>query len=140
MEEGEVRKRRKTILVVDDLIDWCRSISGILEDAGLNCICTDNRLDAVKIAIVERPDLVLSDVRLSESDESNEDGVVILREIKRIEATKGIPVILFTGYARAELVRDAYALGASAFVEKSDVLRLVEIARQTLLNAGLGIL
>jgi CheY-like chemotaxis protein len=138
---AENQERRKTILVVDDFPDWRVTLRGILEDEGLNCICASTASDAIQIAVAERPDLVLTDVRFDESDEDNAAGILILSELKRKEVTKRIPVIVFTGYASVGLVRDAFALGASAVVEKSDVgSSLIEAVQRALLNAELGIL
>lgn len=142
MGEEATQKRRRKILVVEDQSEVYETLCRRLEENGYGCVVATSGVDAVAKAVSEHPDLVLSDVRLNASDENNRDGIWVLGELKRVEATKGIPVIVMTGYGTIDTVRMGFALGASRFIEKGPgyISNLIGAIQEALLNAELGIL
>ncbi len=96
---------RGKILVVDDLPDVRSTVSGILRDEGYLTQPAASRQEALAILKNERFHIAVLDVRLDESDEDNREGMELLREINHLYPA--ITVIMLTGYADAEMVREA---------------------------------
>jgi two-component system nitrogen regulation response regulator NtrX len=98
---------RGKVLVVDDYADWRELLSGMLEREG-HFVETVANLEEALAYIDENKDLdlVILDIRLVETDETNEDGMRLLAEIrKRLSFTR---VIMVTGYGTMETQRKAF--------------------------------
>jgi two-component system nitrogen regulation response regulator NtrX len=98
---------RGKVLVVDDYADWRELLSGMLEREG-HFVDTVASLEEALAYIDENKDLdlVILDIRLVETDETNEDGMRLLAEIrKRLSFTR---VIMVTGYGTMETQRKAF--------------------------------
>jgi YesN/AraC family two-component response regulator len=68
---------------------------------------------AEALSVLERitPDLLLIDVKMPVHD-----GMVLMRHVR--EKHPEIPIVVMSGYATAETVREAEGLGASVFLPK----------------------
>ncbi len=98
---------RGKVLVVDDYADWRELLSGMLEREG-HFVETAANLEEALAYIDENKDLdlVILDIRLIETEETNEDGMRLLAEIrKRLSFTR---VIMVTGYGTMETQRKAF--------------------------------
>ena len=83
----------KTVLVVDDDIDFMAQEKFHLEQAGYKVITAGSRKEAEQILERQRPDLALVDLMMEELD----GGFTLCYHIKRKDRT--IPVILVTAVA-----------------------------------------
>jgi CheY-like chemotaxis protein len=103
------------ILVVDDSADGRVLTSLVLTQAGASVKAVASVREALRILEVERPDVLVSDIGLPD-----EDGYVLIREIRRYEAEHGgfLPAVALTGYARAEDRARILAAGFQAHVPK----------------------
>lgn len=89
-QDKELRSLKyATILVVDDDPAIVELLSDILSPEGFNILTTNNGVDAVEIAIKERPDMVILDINMGHMS-----GFEILDAIKKRIETR---VILFSG-------------------------------------------
>ena len=82
----------RTALVVDDepvARDFARAI---LESAGWNVIEAPDGQTARKIALEQKPQLILLDVQMP-----GESGFSVFAELRENQVTAGIPVIMVTG-------------------------------------------
>jgi DNA-binding NtrC family response regulator len=98
---------RGKVLIVDDYGDWRGLLSGLLEREGHLVHAVATREEALAF-IDENKDLDLAvlDIRLVDMDETNEDGIRLLAEIrKRLSFTR---VIMITGYGTMETQRKAF--------------------------------
>ena len=98
---------RGKVLIVDDYTDWRGLLSGLLEREGHLVQAAATKEEALAY-IDENKDLDLAvlDIRLVDVDESNEDGVHLLAEIRnRLPFTR---VIMVTGYGTMETQRKAF--------------------------------
>ncbi|MEO3407599.1 response regulator [Mucilaginibacter sp. CAU 1740] len=77
----------KKILVVDDDEDIREVMTMILETDGYTVFALDNGHEVLKAIQDNRPDVLLSDVRLGDMD-----GRDICRELKDNPTTRGIPI------------------------------------------------
>ena len=89
------------------------SISGILNDEGYVSFTVKNSQEAL-IQINENSfDVIILDVWLNDSEL---DGIQLLKEIKRIDSE--IPVLIISGHGNIEIAVDAIKNGAYEFIEK----------------------
>lgn len=103
----------KRILIADDAEVFRRLEEGLLRIHGYAFLHAKDGAEAVKIAVEERPDLILLDVQMPVMD-----GVQALQVLKKDARTQNIPVIVITTIGRAqdeELLRRG---GADAFLTK----------------------
>ena len=83
----------KTVLIVDDEADVIEFVSLALEDiAGIATISATDGKSGLAKAKEARPDLIILDVEMP-----GRDGFLVFHDLKRDEATRGIPVIMLTG-------------------------------------------
>jgi two-component system, NtrC family, response regulator AtoC len=93
------------ILVIDDDDEILNTLSTFFTNEGHEVKTTSSGQDGKRLAIVDRPDLVLLDIRLPD-----QDGIEILKELK--QADKDLVIVMITGYKDAEKVVSAFRLGA----------------------------
>jgi DNA-binding NtrC family response regulator len=105
------------ILVVDDEHGIRDLLSEILNDEGHAVELAENAAQARAARLRERPDLVLLDIWMPDTD-----GVTLLKEW----ASAGLltmPVIMMSGHATIETAVEATKIGAMAFLEKPVTLQ-----------------
>lgn len=85
------------ILVVDDERDIVEYLTMALEDAGFKAAGLAGTEGALEWIAAERPDLVLLDVMMP-----GHTGLSLYRAMREGEATKRIPVVIISGYARKD--------------------------------------
>lgn len=106
-----------TILVVDDELGIRDLLSEILNDEGHAVELAENAAQARNLRIQMRPDLVLLDIWMPDTD-----GVTLLKEW----ASNGLltmPVIMMSGHATIDTAVEATRIGATAFLEKPITLQ-----------------
>ncbi len=105
----------KKILVVDNNIEIQDLISKYFTARTLNTIITaedgEIALDQVKN---DPPDLIILDVIMPRIN-----GLALLKDLKKMDAARNIPVILISGIMNDEITKkEGLALGAVDFIEK----------------------
>jgi DNA-binding NtrC family response regulator len=98
---------RGRILIVEDFGDWRELLSGLLQREGHQVVAAAT-LEQARACIDETKDLDLAilDIRLIETDETNEDGMQLLAEIQNRQASTR--VIMITGHGTMETQRRAF--------------------------------
>lgn len=71
-----------TLLIVDDDKDLLRQLEFLLEDDFKNVLTASSKEKALEL-VSEHIDVFLVDVRLSEKDESNTEGLELVKEIRK---------------------------------------------------------
>ena len=104
---------KKTILIVEDESDIVTALSIKLKSEGYNIFYACNGDDAIKLALTERPHLILLDIALP-----NEDGFSVARKLREHKSTVTIPVIFLTALASDEDREQAQRVGAASFITK----------------------
>lgn len=85
-------KRKRKILVIDDEKDFCYFVKFNLEHIGNYKVFTSTRaIKGVELAVRKKPDLIMLDIMMP-----GQDGLDILRALKRSLKTAAIPVIMLT--------------------------------------------
>jgi DNA-binding NtrC family response regulator len=101
-----------TILVVDDELGIRDLLSEILNDEGHTVELAENAAQARAIRAQLRPDLVLLDIWMPDTD-----GVSLLKEWSST-GLLSMPVIMMSGHATIDTAVEATRIGATAFLEK----------------------
>jgi len=114
------------LLVVDDDPDLLRLLSMRLRASGYRVTAVESAEAALARAAVERPDLVLSDVRLP-----GRDGIALFEELRARHPA--LPVILLTAHGTIPDAIEATARGAFDYLTKPfDSQALLERIRRAL--------
>ena len=124
----------KKILVVDDLIDWCLTIAGILQDHGYDCSWAMSIGDAINELEQEEFNLATIDMRLDETDENNIGGIELAKIIRQRWNT--INIVILTGYGTPETLRVAMQPDAKGnrlvddYLGKDEIDKLIDTVRR----------
>ena len=120
------------ILVVDDEHGIRDLLWEILNDEGHNVELAENAAQARACRLRERPDLVLLDIWMPDTD-----GVTLLKEWSSAGALT-MPVIMMSGHATIDTAVEATKIGAMAFLEKPITLqKLLKAVEQGLARGSL---
>ena len=110
---SEIRKNnKKRILEVDDAAIILQRITNTLEEY-YSVITVNSGVRALKFLEIEKPDLILLDIRMAPKD-----GFETLREIRSMEGRADIPVIMLTGVEDSSFVMEGFKLGISDYILK----------------------
>jgi DNA-binding NtrC family response regulator len=107
------------LLIVDDVREYLDSLSRAL--AGEYEVITAASLEEAKQHASDMIKLALVDVRLSEAEATNRDGVSFLLWLKQNYSR--VPVIMMSAYSDFEAAVDSLNYGASRYLKKPINLR-----------------
>jgi DNA-binding NtrC family response regulator len=118
-----------TILIIDDELEMCLSLSELLNDEGYRTLYTINPRETADILRDEKIDLVIMDIKMPEIE-----GIELLQNLQK-QGTS-IAAIMITGYPSEEDIAQAMKYGAVNVYTKplslSDMLdEIHELAAQS---------
>ncbi len=117
------------ILVVDDDADIRRAFRRNLESGELAVVEAASGTEAIRQVAAERPDLVVMDIRMGETN-----GLDTLRKLHELDPK--LLIIMMTAYGTTQTAIEAMKLGAYDYVLKPlDVPKLKTLVAQALANA-----
>lgn len=119
------------LLIVDDIEDYLRSLENTLKDEYE--VITARNLSEAREKAKQGIDLALIDIRLSEEDMTNRDGLVFLEWLKMNYPR--VPAIVMSAYQEFDLAVDALNLGAKYFLRKPINLKELKGILKTTLEA-----
>ena len=118
------------ILIVDDEVDALDNCRRILSRLGYDCSTEHDPLRAVERIRQERPELVLTDLRMP-----GLDGIGLLVEAKRVD--QNINVVLLTAYATVQTAVASMRYGAMDYLLKPYTSQnLQDVARRAFEQVG----
>ena len=103
-------RKKNRVLVVDDDPQVLRYARDALSEAGYDVIVTGEHRELPQIIDTERPDLVLLDLLLPETD-----GIELMNSIPVLSV---VPVIFISAYGRDETIAKALDSGAADYIVK----------------------
>lgn len=119
---------KEKILVVEDTPAIAYIIQAALTKEGYHVILAHDGIEGLKLALTEKPDLILSDLNMPRMD-----GYGLLRNLRSNTSTAGIPVVLLTSKATPEEEHKALEFGFIDFVAKPvQPIRIVTRVRRAL--------
>jgi CheY-like chemotaxis protein len=119
-----------SILIVDDEPHVLRVTELSLRRGGYDIIIGRNGREALELARLRQPELIVMDVLMPEMD-----GLTALQHLKNDPATAGIPVILLSARGHVILPDEAGNSGAALFLTKPfSPTQLLNEARRLILE------
>ena len=122
-QTNKEEKRKVKILVVDDEPDMREMLSGILLHKGHEVITAQNGHEAIEIVRGDGLSIIFMDIKMPDMN-----GVEAYKEIKKTHTIA--EMVMMTGYAVENLVKEAMNEGAYACLKKpfemDDMLNIVE--------------
>jgi DNA-binding response OmpR family regulator len=103
---------RKKILLVDDA-DTILMMERMILNKGYDLITAKDGQEAVAKAVAERPDLILMDVVMPRMN-----GFEALKQLRRQDETKTIPIVMVTTRGEEENVETGYESGCDDYITK----------------------
>ena len=103
----------KKALVVDDNTNNLTLEKDLLEIAGFEVFISENATDGIGIALKEKPDIIILDVRLP--DMRGTEAASILRQNKQ---TSDIPIVFVTASVMAGGIEEIKNIAKSGFIGK----------------------
>ena len=101
------------ILIVDDELDICEQLSGVLQDSGFKSVHALSSEHALKLLDEYNVSLIILDIWLNNS---KLDGFQTLEKI--IQINDSIPIIMISGHGNIETAVNSIKKGAYDFIEK----------------------
>lgn len=130
-ETGGLNRKDILILVVDDHTDSAALLSFDLQRQGYRVVTASNGLEAIKIASLMLPNLILMDIGMPELD-----GLGATSKIRENEALRAVPVVAVTAFTTAGFRRAAYDVGFDGYITKPvELQQLHELISRLLTQA-----
>lgn len=107
------RESTPKILVVDDQNDNLVLISLAVQERGYHVVTAVNGEDAVSVALLARPQLILMDIAMPKVD-----GIEATRIIRRSGEISDVPIVILTAFETDEFRQRAAAAGANGYFTK----------------------
>ena len=109
----------KKILIVDDEKEFAMVLGERLKDEGYDVVSAFDGKGALEAAKKEKPDLILLDIILPDTD-----GNIVARKLKDDPLTRETPIIFLTGLlSKGEARAKGTSIAGSVFVAKSASLK-----------------
>jgi two-component system cell cycle response regulator DivK len=103
----------KRILIVEDNKVDVRLLKDILESRGYEILLTGDGVEAIDLAFVSLPDLILMDIQLPDIS-----GLEVTRRLRSDKRSRRIPIIAVTAFAMGWHEREALDSGCDAYISK----------------------
>lgn len=100
-------------LVVEDSQTQAQELSVRLSDGGFEVLIAGDGPQALRIADVYKPDVIVLDVNLPTMS-----GYQICDRLRRDPSTAEIPIVMFTSADSSEDIQTGYRAGADAYIPK----------------------
>lgn len=124
--------QRKRILVVEDTSTVATVIRVALEKEGYDVLLATDGLEGLKLALSEKPDLIISDAVMPRMD-----AYEMQRSLKANSATTQIPIMILTSKASSEDEQKALEAGFIDFIPKPvNVVRVVSRVKRAMELTG----
>ncbi len=119
----------KKILIIEDESDLREMEKENLQTAGYKVFEAGNAKDGVELAVKERPDVILMDIRLP----YKKRGIGAAKMLRNTEETKDTPIIFVTGYPMWEQSAEVKNIANCAYITKPFDIRtlITQIERST---------
>ena len=120
-----------TILIVEDNDKNMKLVRDILQHQGHATLEAAHGADGVRLALEQRPDLILMDIQLPDID-----GITALQEIRQNAALDAVPVLAVSASVMPDEQQKVVSSGFDAFITKPIELKQFRETVQRFLAQG----
>ncbi len=106
-------QKKSSILLVEDEAGFRRTYSDLFMHYGHDVYEADNGKDGLRLACDKKPDLIMLDLVMPQMD-----GFEVLTKLRSYDATKEIPVIIFSVLGEQNHIQKALGMGANDYIVK----------------------
>jgi DNA-binding NtrC family response regulator len=124
------------LLIVDDVVEYLASLERSLRSEWAVAGARSLR-EAQEVLARSAPDVALVDIRLSETDPMNRDGVLVLEEIRT--RYPHVPVVMMSAYRDFDAAVESLNLGSAHFLKKPIDLRELKRLLRSLTSPSSGV-
>lgn len=103
----------RTILAVDDSISIRQMVAMVLKGGGFDVVSAEDGNDGLAKARDTHADMVITDLNMP-----GMNGIALIREIRKLPAYTGVPIIFLSTESDAALKAEAKAAGATGWIVK----------------------
>jgi len=103
----------RKVLIVDDSDSIREVVQFTLETEGFDVLVGVDGQDALKFLNGDKIDLIITDLHMP-----NMDGIELIKEVRKIDAYKMIPILFLTTESQTEKKMEAKAAGATGWLIK----------------------
>lgn len=140
--------RKGRILVVDDLQEWRRQITSVLQRGGYIVDAVSSPQEALERLNTTLYHALILDIRMDEANFNNVDGIELLRQLHEQNFTEAVKVIMLSAYGTSDQMRQAFRnydvvdfLSKSQFNKRTILESMQEVFRKDAnINLGLEII
>jgi signal transduction histidine kinase len=119
-------KLPEPVLIVEDSLDTLEMMRIFFAQNGCRVLVADCAEEALRLAAIERPRIVISDIGMPDAD-----GYEFLAALRRLPGMADVPAIALSGYAMEEDTARSIAAGFSCHLAKPvDPEKLIEIIQR----------
>ena len=103
----------KRILMIDDDQTFCQMVTDILSATDCQVVATTDYREGMRLAMTDPPDLILLDIHMPEVS-----GLDLIKQLRNMQSTRLVPVMMVTGDDRIESVQAARQFNAVGYILK----------------------
>ncbi len=103
----------KRVLMIDDDPVFCHMVQEILESTFCQVTATTDYREGLRLAMTHPPDLILLDIHMPEVS-----GLDLIKQLRNMQSTRHVPVMMVTGDDRIESVSSAKQFNAVGYILK----------------------
>lgn len=108
-------EQKKKILIVEDEASMLNALKLKLEKEDVEVLIAKNGEDGLKIALMEKPDLIILDIIMPKMD-----GIEMLKELKKDEWGENANVIILSNFNDNQKIADVMEESVYQYLIKSD--------------------
>jgi len=112
-ENEDGTRKERLILVAEDSADSAIPISLHLQQSGYQVVMANDGEEAVKVAALSRPDLILMDLMMPLLD-----GLAATKRIREESPSSYIPIIAITAFSTSGFLQAAHDVGFDGYLTK----------------------
>lgn len=128
LQKEQIKKTR--ILIVDDLPENLQVLGNTLREYGFQIAFAVNGAQAITIATLKLPHLILLDMSMPEMD-----GLNVCKKLKENSLTRTIPIVFLTARTETDNIMKALKTGAVDYVVKP--FNTLELIQRIMLHLGI---
>lgn len=128
LDKADDEQRERLILLAEDSADSAIPLSLHLQQNGYKVVMANDGEEAVKVAALSRPDLILMDLSMPVLD-----GLAAARRIREESPSPYIPIIAITAFSTSGFLQAAHDVGFDGYLTKPvDFDRMDELIKTLL--------